>query len=92
MILKKRRICCLFQNPYNLLYQRVGYPSGMVTTYYLSGQKEMEGMMDEGTQVGEWKWWHEDGKKQGDQLFWEYEELIKIEKYENGEFVETELK
>jgi len=69
-----------------------GKATGMVTTYYLSGQKEMEGMMDEGTQVGEWKWWHEDGKKQGDQLFWEYEELIKIEKYENGELVETELK
>jgi len=60
-------------------------------------------MMDEGTPVGAWKWWHEDGtpsssvyfeagKKQGDQLFWEYEELIKIEKYENGELIETELK
>ena len=90
-------------NVYQTTEYAEGKPDGMITTYYISGQKEMQGMMDEGTPVGAWKWWHEDGtpsssvyfeagKKQGDQLFWEYEELIKIEKYENGELIETELK
>lgn len=90
-------------NVYQSTEFEYGVLNGLITTYYLSGQEQTEGEMDSGTPVGEWNWWYEDGtqsssvnfengKKQGDQRFWEYGELIKVEKYENGELIETVLK
>lgn len=79
-----------------------GIPNGKNVGYFISGQISVEGIMKDGKQHGEWTWWHEDGSrssavrfengiKAGDQIFWEYGELIKVEKYKNGELAETVL-
>lgn len=79
-----------------------GRQHGRVERYFVSGQKAVEGRMENGLEVGEWTWWCEDGsvesiadfvegKKQGEQRFWDDGELLKTETYEAGELVETVL-
>ena len=73
------------------------------TAYYNSGQLTLEGEFANGLKHGEWIGYNENGscsssvrykddKKEGTQLFYDADgELVKKEKYKNGELVKTEI-